>query len=706
MKKNAINVCIIAALSCSVILSGCSKTGKSDVMGTDVTLEEYKAAAVENSAAAKVLAENVKYKDIENTDDKCVVKFDGSNAEISSDKASLEDNVLSVNSAGTYEFSGDFSGTVSINASDEDVVYIILNGVNVISETYSPFVVENADKVIIYINENTTNSFTDGENYELPDGMTEDELPNAVIYSECDLGFSGSGKLTVNARCNDGIKSKKDIWFNSGEYEIFSADDGIVGKKSVSVKSGSFTIDSEGDGIKTTEEDDAEKGFISIADGTFNISSGNDGIQAETYLYIEDGDYDITTASGSAAAVKKNAIMDFGQKREFSESTPAGVEREPGESTSAGVDREPGERNGDNKFDKPKEVSGTAGRFSEENLSDESESESCKALKAGKDITILGGDFNIDSKDDSFHSNSTMSINAGKMNISSGDDGFHADEVLVISEADVVISNSYEGIEADVIVIEGGNIDITSTDDGINAANGNSTGSMDPNDTSNSTSVLYITGGTMVVNADGDGIDSNGTITMTGGNVIVYGPENDGNGFFDYDISFVVTGGELMAAGSSGMLQSLSDETKQAGLAVVFDSSYDAQTEVVLKDSAGNTISSITPPKKFNAVMFSNSELKEKEKYEIYVNGESIKEIELSSVNVIDGYEGMGGGINKGNMQMPDGEMPQKPNGEMPQMPDGEMPQKPDGEMPQKPDGEMPQESDSDKTNNTNKKSL
>lgn len=611
MDRKAIVYIITTTLILSFLLVGCKSNSHSNtntsasVNESIVEVEQYKSAAQENTNAASLLASQVKYRDIETADADCIIKLNGTTANISSGGAVFENGVLTIISAGTYEISGNLSGRIEINAGQEDKVYIILNGVDISCADYSPFVVNQADKVILYMNDNTSNIFTDGDSYSVPDGMTEEDLPTAAIYSDSDLGLSGNGTLIVNANCNDAITSKKDIWINSGNYNLTAADDGIVGKKSIAVKDGNITINANGDGMKSTEDQDTSKGFISIEDGSFTITSGNDGIQAETYLYIKEGTFTMTTGGGSANAEKKQARMDF-----KNQVTPSVEE------------------------------------------TGEQESDSYKGLKANIDITVLDGKFNLDCRDDSFHSNHTISLSGGAIEISSGDDAVHADDILVVSDGNITVDISYEGLEAETIIIEGGEILVKSSDDGLNAANGEAEASMNPNDRSNSNCAIYITAGTLYVNADGDGIDSNGLVAMSGGNVAVDGPENDGNGFFDYDTNFTVTGGNLTAAGSSGMMQSISENSGQPGLAVAFDTSYEAGTNVDLKDSSGNIIASITPQKSFSAVMFSNADLLQGEAYDISINNETVKSIVLDSISVIDGDGMMGkqGGSMKGGV--------------------------------------------------------
>ena len=136
--------------------------------------------------------------------------------------------------------------------------------------------------------------------------------------------------------------------------------------------------------------------------------------------------------------------------------------------------------------------------------------------------------------------------------------GIHADNILQIEDGMIDIKKSYEGIEASQIILNGANISVVSSDDGINSSGGSDSSSMNrpgANQFASDGSMIEINGGTIYVNATGDGIDSNGDIIMTGGTLIVNGPTDNGNGAIDKNGTFTITGGTLVASGSSGMAE-------------------------------------------------------------------------------------------------------------------------------------------------------
>lgn len=260
-------------------------------------------------------------------------------------------------------------------------------------------------------------------------------------------------------------------------------------------------------------------------------------------------------------------------------------------------------------------------------------------------LAIDGGTFNLKSVEDGLHSAGGIQINEGDLAIDAGDDAIHADISLLIAGGTINITNSYEGLEASNIVIAGGVTNLVATDDGVNAASSSSdetTANEGPGGQgqSDSTNMITITGGYLNVDAQGDGLDANGSIAMSGGTVIVNGPTNSGNGSLDYDGTFDMTGGFLVAAGSSGMVQATSDESTQAGILMTFTDTQQAGTLVHLEDSEGNAIITFAPSKTYQSVFISSPNLAQNAAYTLYSGGTSTG----TEVNgLYDGGEYQGG---------------------------------------------------------------
>lgn len=189
------------------------------------------------------------------------------------------------------------------------------------------------------------------------------------------------------------------------------------------------------------------------------------------------------------------------------------------------------------------------------------------AIKANDTLHITGGTFNITSVGDAFNVNdelnitgTTITIDAkedgvkvdndddmtvGNMylanntiTVTAGDDGIHASGNLVIDSGTYTVKNATEGIEGKAIMINGGDINVYSTDDGVNAANKNA---------QQSDIYFTMTGGNLTVEVgqgDTDPIDSNGNITVTGGTIKLIGQSG-----FDFDGTATYTGGDIYING-------------------------------------------------------------------------------------------------------------------------------------------------------------
>lgn len=658
-------------------------------------------AAVSTTGTTKTVSvseqTSVKYADLVTMDaddtnvswsatDSTTIKLNGTTASITGSGAKAANGSVTISAAGTYVLSGKLTdGHIVVNVADKGTVHLVLNGATINDNDSAAIYIQKAGKAIITLEEGTENAVSDGKTYVYADAATDE--PDAAIFSKADLTFNGTGKLTVTGNYNEGITSKDDLKIVSGTINVKSADDGIKGKDMVAIQAGTITIDSEGDGIKSTNDTDTTKGFVAIAGGTFNIQSGSDGIQAETALVTDGGTFNIVTGGGSANAPEKVEEGPFGGGGGgWGGGTPP---------TDMGTppDGEPPadmpSNNGTNATGAAPSSSTNAKAPADSNAdadtstTTEEETTSAKALKAGVDLTVNGGTYTIDSMDDSLHSNNNVIVNDGKFSIESGDDGIHADQALTINGGTITIAKSYEGLEGAIITLNDGNVDVTASDDGVNASGDitatdadadadaattaddstkaadtdttavsntsvtETTGTTSTTDQSNqstdansnarpqgggpggmpgesaSNSELHINGGSLTVNAGGDGLDSNGSIYMTDGTVIVNGPTDNGNGPLDYDGTFEMSGGYLVAAGSSGMAQGTSDTSTQNTIVMTYPETQKAGTLVHVQDSEGNNILTFAPAKDYQSVVVSSPDLKKDGSYVIYSGGTS-----------------------------------------------------------------------------------
>lgn len=239
-------------------------------------------------------------------------------------------------------------------------------------------------------------------------------------------------------------------------------------------------------------------------------------------------------------------------------------------------------------------------------------------IKSKGVLSVVTGSIKVESLEHGLTGNDGMQILGGTIEISCEKDGLHSKETIEFANADLNIKASNEGIEAKKIWIKSGNIILNAKDDGLNAA---------ADSQSNSECEIVFDGGTIAIYADGDGIDSNGSVEMNGGTVYVYGPTTNGNGALDYGIEFTMNGGTMVAMGSSGMMQSISDASKQYGITQVFGEGEDSiQKGDIIKIQDGNeTILEIVAQKETAAIVLSTPELEDGKEYVIVVGDKQYK---------------------------------------------------------------------------------
>ena len=507
----------------------------------------------------------------------------GDSARLEGAGATVEGSTITIVSAGTYVMIGTLDdGQVVVDSETEGTVRLVLNGADLTCSTSAPIHVKSADKTIITLADGTENSVTDGTAYTFDD--TEAQEPSAAVFSKDDLTINGSGSLAVTANYNNGIASKDDLKITGGNITVEAANDGLKGRDCIGIKAGTVTVNAGGDGLQATNDEDTEKGYISIEGGLVNITAGTDGIQAQSTLAINGGEFTISTGGGSgnssqAAGEPGNTFGHWGQGQDTADAATA-------DSTSA------------------------------------------KGLKAAGGVFVAGGTFDLDTSDDSIHSNGNVKIDGGTLNIASGDDGLHADGTLEINGGEIAIAQSYEGLESAVMTINDGTIHMVTSDDGINVAGGADSSSVSGRPGQNDFNVnennqLYINGGYIAIDANGDALDCNGRIFMTDGVVILNGPTNDGNGAIDYMGEFTVSGGLLVAAGSSGMAEAPGETSSQNSIMVNLDQMQQAGTLVHIVSEDGDEILTMAPTKQYQSVVVSSPAIEQGATYKVYLGGSS-----------------------------------------------------------------------------------
>jgi len=531
-----------------------------------------------------------------------VVTLSGTTASSTSNAVSVQGSTVTILDEGTYILTGTLTdGQILVSAPADAKTQLVLRGASIHSSSSAALYVKTADKVFVTLE--GENTLTGGESFTAID---ENNIDGAV-YSKADLTFNGSGSLSVSAPAGHGIVGKDDVVFAGGSYEITCASHGVDANDSVRITGADFTVASGKDAIHAENTDDASLGFVYIENGTFLLSAEGDGISAGATMQIKGGSFDITCGGGSENGAKQSSDNwgGFGGGM-----MPGGM----------GGGKGPGNKGG------PGGMS-----FGSVTADTSEDSTSMKGIKSGGDMTISGGIFVVDSADDAVHSNASLTVSGGSFTVATGDDGFHAEENLTITDGTVSITESYEGLEGLHITVSGGEICLRSSDDGINAAGGTDQSGSGGRDQfggmggpggmggmGSGSGSITISGGEISINASGDGIDANGTLTISGGCTVVCGPTQGDTAVLDYDRSAIITGGTFIGTGSTMMAQTFSEGSTQ-GVFAVTCGSQQAGSTITLQNAAGETVIDYTPDLPFGLVILSSADIVAGESYTITV---------------------------------------------------------------------------------------
>jgi len=238
-----------------------------------------------------------------NESDVIDITLNTSSITCSSGSVTINGSIATITAGGTYRLAGTLSnGQIIVNSSDGNTVRLILNNAQITCLSSAPIYIQSADKMIIALADNSTNTITDGTSYTL----NSDGEPDAAIYSKADLTIFGNGTLTVNANYQDGICSKDGLIIKSGTIYVNAVNNGIKGKDFLDIKNGTINVNTQGDGLKSNNDESTSVGYILIENGNITISSGDDGIHAASYISISKA---TVTISRSVEGIESKSIV-------------------------------------------------------------------------------------------------------------------------------------------------------------------------------------------------------------------------------------------------------------------------------------------------------------------------------------------------------------------------------------------------------------
>lgn len=239
------------------------------------------------------------------------------NSAQSDGNVAIEAGRVTIRDAGVYILTGQYQGSIVVDAGKKDSIQLVLDNVQITSETFASIYVKKAEKVSVILNGSST--MVNGGSYEAIDENDVD----SVIFSKTDLVLKGSGYLTIQAKAGHGIVSKDTLIITGGNYDIQSERHGLNGKDAIQIAGGSFRITTGGGSenaamkpsdaagkqwgqgrlpIQTSLEETIgtkgikSNGSICIQGGIFTLDCADDAIHAGGDITIDSGDFSIRTA--------------------------------------------------------------------------------------------------------------------------------------------------------------------------------------------------------------------------------------------------------------------------------------------------------------------------------------------------------------------------------------------------------------------------
>lgn len=530
----------------SLPLAACSRAS---VASSQSTQSEESAASSELETDVEHLvsvADIVTDRDLEGTweeDGATKISLSDDGCAVDGAGAVADGTTVTITAGGTYVLTGQMSaGQVVVNA-DGEKVQLVLDGASVTSTDSAAILVRAAKKVWLTLADGTQNKLATSDSFVEDDEYSID----GAVWCKSDLTINGTGALTVSSAEGHGIVCKDELALVSGDVEVEAARHAVQAQDAACVVAGTWSLTAGTDGIHCGDDDDAEKGSVLIVGGNVSIDAASDGVDAANVLEVDGGE--VTVSAGDDGLHSERALQVDGgtvtvtKSYEGLEGSTVTVNGGVIDVTSSddGVNAA-----GDPTGDSSAEATG-AGAFGPEAAAGQPED----PMGGGR---APAGDGRAPEDADAQAPTSTGQVPAGSGGQVPADAGGQAPGA-------------------------GGDMDYDST------------------------AQVTINGGKLTIQAGGDGIDSNGDLTVTGGEAYVFGPASDGDGSLDFAGAGTITGGVVMCAGSSGMAQNFGDASTQGSMLV--SASGQAGDAIQLVDEDGNVVASCEARTSYSCVLVS-----------------------------------------------------------------------------------------------------
>ena len=479
--------------------------------------------------------------------------------------ATVSGNTVTITAAGTYLISGTLSeGQIKVEANEADKVQLVLSGATVTSANSAALHVAKADKVFLTLADGSENTLATSGAYAAAD----DSAIDGAVFSRSDLTVNGGGSLAVSSAGGNGIVCKDDVVLASGTATVTAAKHAIQANDSVRIAGGSYTLRAGTDGIHAKNDENSKLGYIYVAGGSLDITAESDGFDANYVLRVDGGT--ITVSAGDDGLHAESDLTINGGNITVTKSNE-GLE--------------------------------------------------------GARVTIAGGTQDVAASDDGVNASGDPDDSDSSSNT---DDDSSKNNAPGSDRPGTAGSGQMTGRQEPPAQDQGGRGDSTPPQVRQDGQGGQGNGAPPQEGKggmaagADESAYLLITGGTLTVKADGDGLDSNGALEVSGGEVYVNGPTSDGDSAIDYGdgSTATITGGTVVALGSTGMAEGFGNSSTQGSMLI--SASGNAGDTVTLSDSSGKVLCSYVAQKSFACVLVSAPGVEQGKSYTLKVGSNSI----------------------------------------------------------------------------------
>ena len=502
---------------------------------------------------------------------------------------------MTITKAGTYKLSGEYQGQIKVETADSDAVRLVLDNANITNSSGAALNVVNADEVILYSASGTTNTIGDGADYT----ATGEDDPDAVVYSKADLTIAGEGTLKVKGNHEDGIHTSDGLVIASGTLEVNAANTGIKGKDYVDILGGTINVTAQQDGIKSTNDTDEGQGWTRLSNGTVTVNAGDDGFKASRVVEISGGSLTVEQSDEGIEAQYINVSGGDVNVTSADDGMNASLKTSDSESTDSSANTSDAANQQQNNQQQGSLPGGQQSETSNQ------QQQGTGQPPQGQPPAVSG------SSQDGTSQNGTTGTGQQQNNTQNqGNQNMGQPPAMPGG-------NAQDGTSQNGTTGTGQQGMGQPPQGGMPGGGGGTFEVVD--------AAINVSGGNITVNSEGDGIDSNGVTTLSGGTLIVNGPSQGGNAALDTNGDLLLNGATVLSGSTADMFEAPSTNSTSGYLKLTNSSGFEQGSTVQVADSSGKVVANYKVTKSnVQLVLVSSSSIVKGQSYTVYTTTSAV----------------------------------------------------------------------------------